>query len=180
MNPKNKSCFVIVDLERADQPVIYANKAFYDLTKFPKEEVVGKNCRFLQGELTSQKAIESISEAVKNKQAVRQDIINYKKTGEPFWNRLVLLPFSEDSHEFFLGVQMDISQKKPPISTTAADHSKADSLAKDEVFFEIENPLHIISLGYASSSSDASTRKLVTQSVDEAVENLAIYIENLD
>ena len=73
-------------------PLIYVNKGFCLITGYEKEEVVGKNCRFLQGSETEQEAVKKISAAIANEESVQQEILNFKKDGTRFWNRVSITP----------------------------------------------------------------------------------------
>lgn len=108
--------FVNVDLP--DQPLIYVNQAFQNLTQYPKSEIVGQNCRFLQGPGTDPEATQLIRKAINNHLPLCQDLLNFKKGGEKFCNRLVLTPFKELNVQYYLGLQHEIS---PNISRTHHD-----------------------------------------------------------
>jgi PAS domain-containing protein len=99
--------FVNVDLE--DQPLIYVNQAFMDLTGYSKAETLGRNCRFLQGIETDKAAITFIKKSISRNMPACQDILNYKKDNSPFFNRLVLIPFKELKTHYYLGFQYQIS-----------------------------------------------------------------------
>jgi PAS domain-containing protein len=102
----------LVEIKGVDQPLIYVNSAFLKETANEKPEVLGRNCRFLQGELTDKEAISRIRKAISNMDAICQDLINYKKDGEIFFNRLVLIPFKENNDVFYIGLQHIIDQEQ--------------------------------------------------------------------
>ncbi|MGR9087435.1 MAG: PAS domain-containing protein [Gammaproteobacteria bacterium] len=103
----------LADPDLEDMPVVYANKAFETMTGYSQEEVVGRNCRFLQGEDTNQRARFELAEAIRNKQPIEVTLRNYRKNGELFYNRLKLMPlFSRQGKIiYFLGVQYDVTQQ---------------------------------------------------------------------
>jgi PAS domain S-box-containing protein len=76
----------------ADNPIIFANDAFLALTGYRRDEVIGRNCRFLQGPDTDPAAIETMRRAVADGEDVTLDILNYRKDGTTFWNALYLSP----------------------------------------------------------------------------------------
>lgn len=91
-----------------EQPLIYVNEGFQKLTGYAKDEIVGKNCRFLQGIETDKLASTFIRKSISRQMPVCQDILNYKKDGSPFFNRLVLIPFKELKTHYYLGFQYEI------------------------------------------------------------------------
>lgn len=109
---KTTESIVVTDPNLTDNPIIYANQAFYDLTEYSPDEVIGKNCRFLQGENTNQETVEEISKAILEKRELTIKIYNYTKDGEGFWNLLFIGPvFDEELKlKYFLGVQTRIRE----------------------------------------------------------------------
>ena len=94
-----------------DNPIIFANKAFQSLTGYDSDEITGKNCRFLQGPATDPQHIARIRAALDTEQSIDVEILNYKKSGEPFWNRLHIAPVkTEDSElQYFVSSQQDVT-----------------------------------------------------------------------
>lgn len=113
-----------------DNPIIACNKAFMDLTGYDEEEIVGRNCRFLAGPSTEPWLTETIKSGVRKHQPVLVEILNYKKSGEPFRNAVLVAPiFDEDGAlEFFLGSQIELSGDSP--MSNAARRQKATLLVR--------------------------------------------------
>lgn len=111
---KTQLVFIITDPNQEDNPIIYANQGFTELTGYTREEVLGLNCRFLQGEKTDLDTVALLNEAVKKRKPVSVEILNYKKNGDPFWNLLHIDPiYLEDEGQFyFTGIQKDITEYK--------------------------------------------------------------------
>lgn len=105
---------VVTDPNQPDNPIVFANGAFLDLTEYSEEEVIGRNCRFLQGEDTSTQTVAEVREALQQQRAVAVDILNYKASGKPFWNALFIGPvFDADGKLlYFFASQMDITQRR--------------------------------------------------------------------
>ena len=103
--------FVVGDPLLHDCPLVYANPLFLEHTGYTLEEVMGKNCRFLQGEKTNKDTVSIIRHTIKNQINLRIDILNYKKDGTPFWNRLdirhVLTPFRPEP--YIIGIQIPVA-----------------------------------------------------------------------
>lgn len=103
----------LADPDLEDLPLVYANKAFEDITGYTQEETIGRNCRFLQGSDRDQAEVAKLREAIKNKQPVEVTLRNYRKNGELFYNHLKMMPLfdSKGNLLYFLGVQYDATQQ---------------------------------------------------------------------
>ena len=103
----------LADPDLEDLPLVYANKAFEDITGYTQEETIGRNCRFLQGSDRDQVEVAKLREAIKNKQPIEVTLRNYRKNGELFYNHLKMMPLfdSKGNLLYFLGVQYDATQQ---------------------------------------------------------------------
>lgn len=108
-----RSAFIITDCSKPDDPVIYANQAFCDLTGYSQDEIIGRNCRFLQGRDTSERTIARIRDAVKAGEHIQVRIRNYRKDGTPFWNDLIMSPVRDAGGKLthFVGCQLDVTDR---------------------------------------------------------------------
>jgi len=110
---------VISDPRLPDNPIIACNSAFCELTGYAPEEVVGRNCRFLSGPGTESWLSEEIRRGVREHKPVLVEILNYKRSGEPFRNAVLVAPIY-DEHDallYFLGSQIEIgADAAPPTS----------------------------------------------------------------
>ena len=104
----------ISDNRLPDNPIIYANHGFEKLTGYRIEEVLNKNCRFLQGPDTDPEKVDEIRRAVREEQECTVELLNYRKEGTPFWNRLSITPVRDDEGTVthFIGIQSDITKRK--------------------------------------------------------------------
>jgi len=105
---------VITDNRQPDNPIIYCNQAFEDLTGYSHEEIIGHNCRFLQGDDRQQPQREIIRNTIAHGHNCNLEIQNYRKDGTPFWNQLVISPV-KDQHgnvTHFIGIQNDVSRRR--------------------------------------------------------------------
>jgi len=104
----------IADIRQPDQPLIYANDGFERLTLYPVREIAGTNCRFLQGPDTDPGTVEEIRKAIQDRRECTVEILNYRKDGKPFWNRLSLTPVVDHMGEttHYIGVQSDVSARR--------------------------------------------------------------------
>lgn len=108
---KNES-WVITDPEMPDNPIIFASSAFCQMTGYSKEEIEGRNCRFLQGKNTDQTDTQKIRNAIRTESEVSVCIVNYRKDGSPFFNQFFITPLFDDSKKlaYFLGVQKRVDR----------------------------------------------------------------------
>jgi len=103
----------LTDPDLEDSPIVYANKAFEHITLYSQAEIVGRNCRFLQGADRDQPQLEKLRAGIRDGKSVEVVLRNYRKSGELFFNRLVVKPLLGPSGEviYFLGVQYDITKQ---------------------------------------------------------------------
>jgi PAS domain S-box-containing protein len=105
---------VITDPKMPDNPIIYVNPAFEEISGYTAEEVRGRNCRFLQGGYHEQPALDELREALKEERECRVVLRNYRKDGTPFWNELYVSPVHDEDGLLtnFVGVQNDITERR--------------------------------------------------------------------
>ena len=108
---KLDSSIVISDPSQKDCPMVYISNEFSKHTGYSIEESLGKNCRFLQGPETDKNDIKQIKLALKLKKRITIDILNYKKNGQKFWNRLRIIPIFDKEKKliYFAGEQNPVS-----------------------------------------------------------------------
>lgn len=121
---------IIADATQDEYPIIYANPGFYELTGYSQEEVVGKNCRFLQGPGTSAEGIQTIRSALGKGEPCRVALLNYRKDGSTFWNDLQITPVVDhaDKLTHFVGVQHDITER-----VAAVDQARFESHRRQKI-----------------------------------------------
>ena len=101
----------LADPDQEDAPIIYANEAFQRMTGYGKDEIIGHNCRFLQGDDRDQEERARLREAVARREEIEVTLRNYRKDGSLFHNRLRVAPLrdSEGRTLYLLGIQCDVS-----------------------------------------------------------------------
>ncbi len=104
----------IADARLPDMPLIYANGGFERLTGYAIGDVLGRNCRFLQGPDTDPEAADEIRRAIRGERECVVEILNYRKDGSTFWNRLSITPVRDTAGVLthFIGVQSDVTERK--------------------------------------------------------------------
>nr|AML78076.1 putative LOV domain-containing protein [Begonia sp. BC-2016] len=121
--------FVITDPRLPDNPIIFASDSFLELTEYSREEILGRNCRFLQGPETDPATVRKIRDAIDNQTEVTVQLINYTKSGKKFWNLFHLQPMRDQKGEvqYFIGVQLDGSQHVEPLKNCIPDDTAQES-----------------------------------------------------
>ncbi|WP_293150045.1 MULTISPECIES: PAS domain S-box protein [unclassified Microcoleus] len=104
----------IADATKPEYPIIYCNPAFESMTGYRREEILGKNCRFLQGSDTDSEALEIIRQALTTESECQVILKNYRKDRTVFWNALSISPVRDKTGKLthFIGVQRDITDRK--------------------------------------------------------------------
>jgi PAS domain S-box-containing protein len=105
---------VIADARKPDMPITYVNPAFERLTGYSAQEVIGRNCRFLQGNDTDQPALDELREAIRDGKGCKVVLANYRKDGTGFWNELSISPIydADGNLTHFVGIQSNITDRK--------------------------------------------------------------------
>jgi PAS domain S-box-containing protein len=105
---------VLADPRQKDTPIVFANNAFLDLTGYEEEEVLGRNCRFLQGVGTDPSHVAELRAGIDNRRAAAVEILNYRRDGTPFWNAVFLGPVFDPDGEliYFFASQLDVTQRR--------------------------------------------------------------------
>ncbi|BBL76973.1 PAS domain-containing protein [Methylomagnum ishizawai] len=103
----------LADPDLDDMPIVYANKAFETITGYTQPEILGRNCRFLQGPDPDPAIRHRIKEAIGQCQPIEITLRNYRKNGELFYNHLALTPLfdREGGLIYYLGVQYDVTRQ---------------------------------------------------------------------
>ncbi len=101
---------LITDSRLTDNPIIYANPGFSKLTGYAEDEILGRNCRFLQGEKSDPATVTQIRLAVAARNPFHGTILNYRKDGTAFVNQLTIGPLrTEEDDRYFVGLQIDVT-----------------------------------------------------------------------
>ena len=107
----------ISSMTEPDRPLIFVSDGFLNMTGYSRDEVIGKNCRFLQGQDTNESAVDKLRIAIANGEACTVELLNYSKNGTPFWNRLSITPIIDNNNTIthYVGIQSDISELRKNI-----------------------------------------------------------------
>ncbi|GAX81948.1 hypothetical protein CEUSTIGMA_g9376.t1 [Chlamydomonas eustigma] len=182
--------FVVADATLPDMPLVFASEGFYQMTGYGPDEVLGHNCRFLQGEGTDPKEVQKLRDAIKSADSVSVRLLNYRKDGTPFWNLLTLTPIKTPDGKLskYVGVQVDVTSKtegKATMSDNAGvpllvryDHRLRENLAKkivDDVNSAVESaePTYKPNIGKAAKQFPRVALDLAT-TVERIQQNFCI------
>eukprot|EP00270_Netrium_digitus_P005956 TRINITY_DN1803_c0_g1_i3.p1 TRINITY_DN1803_c0_g1~~TRINITY_DN1803_c0_g1_i3.p1 ORF type:complete len:952 (+),score=329.11 TRINITY_DN1803_c0_g1_i3:111-2966(+) len=182
--------FVMADATKPDYPVMFASEGFYQMTGYTPLEVIGKNCRFLQGPDTDRAEVEKLKQAIMNGQSWCGRLLNYKKDGTPFWNLLTISPVKDDNGKVvkLIGMQVEVTKytegtkdhdKRPnalPVSLIRYDARQKEEAESTvaELMDVAKKPVHPVlePLGSNASSGGGGMDKLMTlPKVDEDAES---------
>jgi len=147
---------VVTDPRKPDNPIVLANDAFLELTGYTADEVVGRNCRFLQGPGTAPSDIDRMRrELADGKHNVAVELLNYRKDGSSFWNQLAISPVHSENGEllYHFASQKDVSARRRAQELEATEH-----LLLKEVDHRAMNALALVqSIVRLSRSDDVAT-----------------------
>ena len=143
---------IISDPRQPGDPTIFVNPAFTRLTGYEPDDVLGKNCWFLQGPETDPATLATLEQGLKTHNPVRVDIMNYRKDGSLFWSRLVVNPVFDDDGAvlYHVGVHTDISEQKRVESelVETKEHAEVANRAKSDFLavmsHELRTPLNAV------------------------------------
>merc|ERR1711935_1069388 len=104
--------FVVTDPSLPDNPIVYVSQGFLTLTGYTLDQVLGRNCRFLQGPGTDQAAVEVIRKGMKEGVDTSVCLLNYKADGTPFWNQFFVAALKDANNNIvnYVGVQCEVSK----------------------------------------------------------------------
>lgn len=169
---------VMTDPRHIDNPIIYTNPAFTDITGYSADEILGHNCRFLQGDDREQAGLYELRKAIKEERSLTTTLRNYKKDGSRFYNELTISPVRNQEGELvaFVGIQNDITARieaEERISDfySVVSHELRSPIAK------IKSSLSVIADGEAGPVND-TVKRFVQISISSA-ESLWKLIENI-
>lgn len=105
---------LVTDPRQPDNPVVFVNRAFLAMSGYGKAEIIGRNCRFLQGPDTDRETIAALRDAIAQETEISVEVLNYRKDGSSFWNALFVSPVFTPEGElvYFFSSQLDVSRRR--------------------------------------------------------------------
>lgn len=159
---------IITNPRLPDNPVVFANDAFCRLSGYRRDEILGRNCRFLQGAATDRDTVRRIRAAVDAVESIEIDIRNHRKNGETFWNRLLMAPVRDATGElaYFFASQVDVTIERERLSDLENDNAALMAELADRLNVQLdrERELHFtLEAGrFGAWSLDLATNELTT------------------
>ncbi len=162
----------ITDPAREDNPMVYVNDRFVEMTGYDREESIGVNCRFLQGPDTEEESVQQLREAIDAEESTSVELLNYRKDGTEFWNRVSIAPIcdADGAVTHWVGFQEDITAFKEREAALERQNDRLDSFASI-VSHDLRNPLNVAQ-GRVQLAQDAVA--------DGGDENLSAALDALD
>jgi len=189
---------VITDARRPDHPIVYVNSAFERLTGYGRDEVIGKNSRFLNRLARDQPELDELRRALASGESCTIVLKNHSKDGSLFWNELTISPVLDDRGvpTHYIGIQDDVTERRKLaaegdafLHTALEERSRAMEAARARdvllaiVSHELRSPLNSIrlwsSLMHADASPDAATIQKATRKIEASVDAQSRLINDL-
>jgi PAS domain S-box-containing protein len=126
--------FVVTDPSLPDNPIVYASQGFLNLTGYSLDQILGRNCRFLQGPETNPKSVERIRKAIEQGNDMSVCLLNYRVDGTTFWNQFFIAALRDAAGNVtnFVGVQCKVSDQYAATVTKQQEEEEAAALADAE------------------------------------------------
>ncbi len=159
---------LITDPTQPDNPIVFMNDAFTKLTGYTRDDVMGQNCRFLQGPGTSREDVTRIRNSIARRESIEIDLLNYRKDGTTFWNRLLISPvFNEEGElSYFFASQFDVSPERNRVSELQLSHSELESEIERRMLDLMANETRIRFILHAAGMGiwtlDLSSNRLIS------------------
>lgn len=168
---------VISDATTPDAPIVYVSPSFERLVGYPAEEILGTNCRMVQGPGTDRETVKQIAIALQEGRVFQGEILNYRKDGTPFWNFLRIAPIHDASGRVthHVGTQSDVTElhqareREQELVDAVAHASRVRTVAAlgASLAHEVNQPLAAI-----VANAEAALRYLESCNTDEIREAL--------
>lgn len=166
----------ISDMSQPDHPLIYVNPAFTRTTGYTSEDVIGRNCRFLQGPDTDNAKIQALRDAISVRRSIEIELVNYHRDGTQFLNRVQLAPIINAGAgiDAYIGIQHDVTGARAA-EATRREREKLEALGRlaGGLAHELNNLLQpIVSyadlMGCRLQPDDAETAEQLAVILDSA------------
>ena len=167
---QTRMALCISDPNKPDCPIVYCNQAFVELTGYDRNEIIGQNCRFLQGRGTRPEAVNKLRQAIETEEYTVADILNYRKDGSAFWNAVHVGPiYHEDgSIAYFFGSQWDITELLAARETIVENERIATELRH-----RTDNLFAVLAAIVRLSAKDSNDAAELSEKIERRIEALA-------
>jgi len=180
---------IVTDPRQPDNPIIFANRAFLAMTGYTPEELIGRNCRFLQGPDTDRETVAQVRAAIAEKREFATEILNYRKNGSTFWNALFVSPVYKADGElvYYFGSQLDVSRRRDA-EEALGQAQKMEALGQltGGIAHDFNNLLQVIvgyvdilAVGLENPDSDRARLGRATDNIRQAAERATTLTQQL-
>ena len=180
---------LVTDPRQPDNPIVFANRAFISMSGYSAEDVMGRNCRFLQGPETNRDTITEIRQAIEERREVTTEILNYRKDGSTFWNALFVSPVYDEHGNlvYFFASQLDVSRRRDAESALSrSQRMEALGQLTGGISHDFNNLLQVISghldilrMNLERDEINAALAKKSVQTARNAVSKAATLTQQL-
>ena len=182
---------VVSDPNQEDNPVVYVNNITCKRFEYTKEEFLGRNCRFLQGEDRNQKNIKAIKDAIKNCISTTVTVKNYSKSGKLIYNQFTISPIFDENNnlKYFLGIQRDVTKEVTlekqnfQLQKEKIEDAQYNAIGKltGGISHEINTPLTIINgtMEFLKDSVQELEQSPLKQNIIQDLEDITIQLNKI-
>ena len=182
---------VVSDPNQEDNPVVYVNDITCKRFEYTKEEFLGRNCRFLQGEDRNQKNIKAIKDAIKNCISTTVTVKNYSKSGKLIYNQFTISPIFDENNnlKYFLGIQRDVTKEVTlekqnfQLQKEKIEDAQYNAIGKltGGISHEINTPLTIINgtMEFLKDSVQELEQSPLKQNIIQDLEDITIQLNKI-
>jgi len=171
----------ITDPDLEDNPMIYVNEQFVEMTGYPRSEAIGRNCRFLQGPETDEEPVAELRRAIDAGESVTVELRNYTKEGELFWNRVSVKPLRDGNGEIvnWVGFQRDITEYKQREAELERQNDRLERFA-GIVSHDLRSPISVATgrIELAKSGIDDGADGEHLDAAMEALDRMGTIVED--
>ncbi len=166
-----RMAMVLSDPNQDDNPIVFCNAAFCEQTGYAESEVIGRNCRFLQGPATDPTTVKRIAEGLGKREIVSEEIYNYRHDGRGFWNALYVSPIFDPEGRllYYFGSQVDVTRRK---EAALQQQQRLDTVGvmASGVAHAFNNLMTIVvaSIDQAAAQASSESQRLQLARADEA------------
>ncbi|QBX37682.1 response regulator [Brevundimonas sp. S30B] len=163
---------IVTDPNLPDNPIVFANAAFVEMSGYSHAEILGRNCRFLQGAGTDRDTVSQVRQAIEDRTDIAVEILNYKRDGSAFWNALFVSPvFAPDGRlVYFFASQLDVTRRRDAEDALRqAQKMEAVGQLTGGIAHDFNNMLTVI-MGNVESALEKSEDETIRRRLERALE----------
>lgn len=166
---------LVTDPRQPDNPIVFCNRAFLAMTGYQPQEILGHNCRFLQGPATDRNTVAAVREAVEQRREISLELLNYRKDGSTFWNALFISPVYNMRGElvYFFASQLDVSRRRDA-EEALSQAQKMEALGQltGGISHDFNNLLQVMSGHLDVMRVKNRSQKLAREDIDRSIDSI--------